>query len=523
MKNYKKIFLIRNILKFFAFVFLIIAFLGFSWGTYLVPVQKSSASVSFVFDVSNSMNARDCQNGKSRLESAALYASKILSKIQENGKTNISVVLAKGDGVNVIPLTEDYEIIYSLLNVMNTSLVSVPGTSLGKGIIAAKNSFSAEISSANKIWLFTDGEETDGQLAAAIEDCIKSGISLSIVGFGSETETEILAGDGKTKIKSALRKEELLETIYSIGKKYPYFINQTKVLYIDAEEKGSAVKLLTQVLPDTQNYGEKSDFMTYESQKVPRFRVFLIIAILLYMSTFVITEFDFSILRRKKSNEKQSNNKQNNSKKSMLILLVLITSIVFTGCNGNKINQSKYFNGKKIILNGLNAFQRKKYNQAISYFMKAEEKAILDNNKILLDYAVYDLATSYIMQNEDETAARKFTEISSDAPEILKYAAFYNSGIIAYRNGNIEDAAVLFRKALEVDNSKIEAKVNLELSVNQIEIKARQKESKINSAQEDNSDFNDEESSIFEHIKENDKNQWKSLPTDQTLNLAEDY
>lgn len=504
MKNFKKLFLIRNLLKLSAFIFLLLAFMGFSWNTKLVPVQKASASVAFVFDVSNSMNAKDCQNGKSRLEAAAIYAEKLLLKIQEIGKTNISVVLAKGDGINVIPLTEDYEIIYSLLGVLNSSLVSAPGTSLGKGILAAKNSFSSDFSSANKIWLFTDGEETDNQLENAIEDCIRSGISLSIVGFGSENESEVLAGDKKTKVKTALRKDRIFSAIEMVNKKYPFYVNQMKINYVDAEEKGSALKLINQVVPAVNSFGEKSDFMSYEAQRVPRFKLFLIIAIILYISTFIIVEFDFSIFKKIAP------------KKTSAALMIFMFCIVFSGCKN--INEEK-----DIILKGVTAFQHRKFNQAISFFLKAEEKAVEKNSQQLHDYAVFDLATSYVMQNEDEAAIKKYEEITADAPAQILYGAFYNSGIVAYRNGNIDEAAELFRKALEIDNTKIEAKVNLELSVNQIEIKSRQNESKLNSVQEDNSDFNEEESSLFEHIKENDKNQWKSLQTEPEQNLAEDY
>lgn len=513
MKNYKRIFLIRNILKFISFSLLIVAFLGLSWGTNLVPVQKASVSVAMVFDVSNSMNAKDCQGGKSRLEAASIYAEKLLQKIQEIGRINVSIILAKGDGINVIPLTEDYEIIYSLLNTINSSLVSVPGTSLGKGIIAARNSFSPDFSSANKIWLFTDGEETDNLLAGSMEDCIKSGIPLSIIGFGSESESEILAGDGKTKIKSALRKERLLSAIESAEKKYPYYVSQSKILYVDAVEKGSAIKLLNQLMPSSNGIGEKSDFMSYEAQKVPRFKIFLVIAILLYILSFIITEFDISSL----SSKKQSKDKKYNKKIAQILCIFLVITI-FTGCNGKN-----NFNEKTVILNGVNAFQHKKYNQAISAFIQVEDYAKEKKNQQLYDYALFDLAASYAMQNEDEAAAKKYSEISSDAPASILYGAFYNSGIVAYRNGNLEEAADLFRKALEIDSTKIEAKVNMEISVNQIEIKSRQNESKLTATQEDNSEYNDEESSIFEHIKENDKNQWKSIKIESDQNLAEDY
>ena len=83
---------------------IILAYSKISWGSYLVPVQKSATSVSFVFDISNSMLAKDGYNGTTRLESSAVYAKKLLEKMENN---SVSVVIAKGDGVVAIPITED--------------------------------------------------------------------------------------------------------------------------------------------------------------------------------------------------------------------------------------------------------------------------------------------------------------------------------------------------------------------------------------------------------------------------------
>ena len=76
--------------------------------------------------------------------------------------------MAKGDGVVAVPLTEDKIMIESLLEVISPNLMTVPGTSLGKGILKAKESFPSSYGAAGRIWVFTDGEETDGQLKTAL-------------------------------------------------------------------------------------------------------------------------------------------------------------------------------------------------------------------------------------------------------------------------------------------------------------------------------------------------------------------
>ena len=159
--RFKKILLVRSGCLAVSLIFLLLAHAGLTWGTYLVPVQKSGHSVAMVFDISNSMLAKDCPGNTRRLEAASLYAKKLLAKM--NG-TPVSVIIAKGDGIAAIPITDDAAMIESLLDVMSPSLMTVPGSSIGKGILKAKDSFPANFSAAGRIWVFTDGEETDGQL-----------------------------------------------------------------------------------------------------------------------------------------------------------------------------------------------------------------------------------------------------------------------------------------------------------------------------------------------------------------------
>jgi hypothetical protein len=47
----------------------------------------------------------------------------------------------------------------------------------------------------------------------------------------------------------------------------------------------------------------------------------------------------------------------------------------------------------------------------------------------------------------------------------LIYLSRYNSGIIRFTNGGFAEAASDFKRALEVDGSRVDAKLNFELSV----------------------------------------------------------
>ena len=484
--RYAKILIVRSVFVAISFIMILLAYADIHWGTYLVPVQKSGASVSLVYDISNSMLAPDCEGGLTRLRAACEYSKGLLAKMQG---VSASVVLAKGDGVAAIPLTDDYVSIESLLEVMSPRLMTVPGSSIGKGILKAKETFPSNYSNVGRIWVFTDGEETDSHLKTALSECLKAGISVSIIGFGDERESKIIAGDGKTLVATALRSDKVNTAVEEAKKNLGIYKNQAEIFYIKADEKGSAVKLLNQL-----KEGE-GQLISYEAKPVPRFKLFLLLAVLFYSFSYIFTEFDF---------------KKINFKGLSLCLFMLVT---FTGCSDSAGD----------ILKGSFAFAKKQYSKAVSYFEAAHENAEKNGNEQKLAYTSYDLGTAYSLLGEDEAAMEKFSQITEDAPSSVLYGAYYNAGVLAHKNEDYEEAVEYFKKALEVDSTRVDAKINLELSIQNVEVKVQHNQSQALPSVQDNSINQDLEKAVFEQIKENDKKQWKNSESNQSESLADDY
>ena len=485
--RYAKILLVRSVFIAISFVMVLIAYADIHWGTYLVPVQKSGASVSLVYDISNSMLATDCEEGLTRLRAACEYSKGLLSKM--NG-VSASVVLAKGDGVAAIPLTDDYVMIESLLEVMSPSLMTVPGSSIGKGILRAKETFPSNYSNVGRIWVFTDGEETDSNLKTALSECLKAGISVSIIGFGEERESQIYAGDGRTIVSTALRSNKINTAIEDAKKNLGVYKNHAEIFYIKASEKGAAVKLLNQLKEGSEQ------LVSYEAKPVPRFKLFLLLAVLFYSFSYIFTEFDFKKI-----------------KMSGAAALCIFMVITFTGCSDSTSD----------ILKGTFAFAKKQYSKAVSYFHTAQEIAEKNGNEQKLSYTLYDLGTAYSLLREDDAAMEKFSQIPVDAPVSVLYGAYYNAGVIAHKNEDYEHAVEYFKKALEVDSTRVDAKINLELSIQSIEVNVQHNQSQAVPSAEDNSINQDLEKAIFERIKENDQKQWKNSEQNQSEALADDY
>ena len=485
--RYSKILMVRSAFIAISFIMILIAYADIHWGTYLVPVQKSGASVSLVYDISNSMLAPDCEEGLTRLRAACEYSKGLLSKM--NG-VSASVVLAKGDGVAAIPLTDDYVMIESLLEVMSPRLMTVPGSSIGKGILKAKETFPSNYSNVGRIWVFTDGEETDSYLKTALSECLKAGISVSIIGFGEERESQIFAGDGKTVVSTALRSNKINAAIEEAKKNLGVYKNHAEIFYVKASEKGSAVKLLNQLKEGS------GQLVSYEAKPVSRFKLFLLLAVLFYSFSYIFTEFDFKKIKLTGS--------------AVLCVFMVIT---FTGCSNSTTD----------ILKGTFAFAKKQYSKAVSYFHTAQENAEKNGNTQKVSYTLYDLGTAYSLLGEDTAAMGKFSQIPSDAPAAVLYRAYYNAGVLAHQNEDYEHAVEYFKKALEVDSTLVDAKINLELSIQSIEVNVQHNQSQAIPSTEDNSINQDLEKAVFERIKENDQKQWKNSEQNQGEPLADDY
>ncbi len=487
---HKREYIVRSSLRFVAYVMLILAYAGLSWGTYLVPVQKSGNSVAMVFDISNSMMAKDGPNGTTRLQAAAIYAKKLMQNIADES-VSMSVVLAKGEGIEAIPLTEDTAMIESLLDTISPALMTVPGTSLGKGILTAKRTFTANYATAGQIWVFTDGEETDGQLENALIECLKTGIPVSIIGFGGEKEIGVKAGDQITTVQTAMRTQKIKDAIYNAESKLPYMKNKTSVIFVDSNQHGSAAKLLSQ-LKKSDGEGLSMQITTYEAKSILRYKLFLVFAILAFSFSYVFTEFNFSRIV-----------------KTLPVLCVFI----FMGCSSNTSQ----------ILEGTYAWHQKQYRRSVSCFMNVVSNAREDEKYTDLYYSLYDLGTVYALLGEDESAMQRFSQIPDDAPDSVRYAAYYNAGIIAHKQEKYEEAQNYFRKAIEIDSTKVDAKINMELSMQLLQESVKQKENQAIPAQEEKEDLSDMEKAVFKHIKENDQKQWKNSESNQLPNLADDY
>lgn len=495
-RRFKISIILRTVLRFFACAFAVFAFAGIFWGTNAVAVQKTGDAVAFVFDISWSMNAKDAPGGLTRLEASRQYAWKLLEKM--NG-TSVSVVLAKGDGIIAVPLTDDRTSVDSILESLSPALMTAAGSSIGKGISSAMQAFPKNMSQNAHVWVFTDGDETDGSLSFALDDAARFGIPVTLVGFGTARPVEILAGDGVTKVKTFLNAEKMIDAASAANKKSLLprhrLSPDNSISYVAADSEGSAYVLLNQLS------GKKMAGESFEIQKISHHKMFIFLAILFFIFSFIVSELDLNFLSGSKSAKKTA------------VLAVFALLPFFTSCKSEKFS----------VLNGVFNWYQKKYQTATANFLRSYNNSKLSEDKTLAEYCAYNLASTYIMQDELDAALIRLEQVSPEADEKLKSEAFYNAGIIANRRGDFSLAREYFKKAVLADSSNLNAKINLEFIQQQLETrKSKSAEKEMTSVNVEKNN-NSMENAVFNLIQQEEKERWQKLQSNKKDSSVVDY
>ncbi len=150
-----------------------------------------------------------------------------------------------------------------------------------------------------------------------------------------------------------------------------------------------------------------------------------------------------------------------------LFTLVFLAFFTLSGCS--KLNPYvKVAQGGRAYANG--DFQRAN----ISYIEagKAEEYE---------HWISYNLGTVYYALGETEAAESEWQVARGAQDEQLAYQVLFNYGVLLYERGAYTDAYEKFRNALEINPSGVEAKKNLELTMDRMEVSEGKRQQKTTS------------------------------------------
>lgn len=173
----------RHLSKFimwrWAVAFIVLALLNPRLGADEIEDSAMGADLMVCLDISNSMNAEDMN--PDRLESAKRAVRQLFTSMDGD---RIGLIPFAGNAYVQLPLTNDYSAADVFLSGLNTDIIPLQGTDIGKAIdLAVDRLGTARGSSA--IMVITDGEDHQGAALDAAEAAWGNEIRVHTVGVGS--------------------------------------------------------------------------------------------------------------------------------------------------------------------------------------------------------------------------------------------------------------------------------------------------------------------------------------------------
>jgi Ca-activated chloride channel family protein len=273
---------IKTSLFSFAAIFMVVALANPQIGSKLEEVKRSGFDVMIALDLSNSMLAEDLT--PNRLEAAKRALSKLVEKFKND---RIGIVVFGGEAYVQLPLTSDYAAAKLFLTTLNTDVIPVQGTAIGKAVDLCMTGFDPKSKAGRAIVIITDGENHEDDALGAINKAVSEGVIVHAIGMGAPEGSPIPLYNGKQKlgfrkdrdgnsIVSRLN-EEMLRSLAEAG----------GGIYVRATRGNAGLDLVMEELNRMQKeeYGSKV-YTDYED----RFQYPLGIALFLLVLEFFISE-----------------------------------------------------------------------------------------------------------------------------------------------------------------------------------------------------------------------------------------
>lgn len=279
-------------LKFFliqlAYILLIFIIARPQMGSKLETVKKQGVEIEIVLDVSNSMMARDVS--PSRLDKAKMMLSKLVDELSND---KIGLIVFAGDAYTQLPITSDFVSAKMFLSSIDTKMVPSQGTSIGRAINLAVNSFTQDESADKAIIVITDAENHEDDAVGAAKEAAARGIRVDVVGVGTPSGSPIpVNGSTSNFYKDRDGNVVITKLNESLGQEIAQAGNG---IYVSADNTNRALRALTsEVRKMKKSDVESKVYSEYEEQ----YQILALVALLLILADMIILDGKSKFTRR---------------------------------------------------------------------------------------------------------------------------------------------------------------------------------------------------------------------------------
>lgn len=161
------------------------------------------------------------------------------------------------------------------------------------------------------------------------------------------------------------------------------------------------------------------------------------------------------------------------------------------------------------VLRGNYSFGRGQYQAATVHYLSANVRPEHE------PYIDYNLGNVYYALGELDAALGKWADAAAEAPDQILFGVHFNRGVLNYELGRYEDAYSEFRRCLEIDGTSVDAKINLELSLQKLEATSALGPSRAAVSAEQSGELGAQAARILEYIRRKERQRW--VADDRTL------
>jgi len=174
--------------------FTVLALAGFVSKSRKITDLPPRGDIVLTFDISRSMLSDDIS--PSRLKKSLLFAKSIMGELPAE---RYGIVVFKGRGVRIAPVTEDSEAVLNRLASLSPDILTSKGTNIEEGVKAAAASFPSGDDRRRFIILFTDGGALSGKLDETVKILKAQDIDTIVIGAGTVEGKELPIRDKEGK------------------------------------------------------------------------------------------------------------------------------------------------------------------------------------------------------------------------------------------------------------------------------------------------------------------------------------
>ena len=466
---------LKQAILLFALASLIVAAANPQVGTRLEEVKREGIDLFIALDVSLSMKAEDIR--PSRLEKAKRDVSDLLHKLQGD---RVGLVVFAGEAFVQFPLTADYSAADLFINAVDVDAVPVPGTMIGSAIELALKSFRTDLPTQKAIVVVSDGENTEGDVAGAVDKARRAGVRVFTIGMGTPegSPIPIYGANGERTDYKHDREGNIVLTKLDESALQQIALT-TGGTYRRATNAGNEIDDIYKEISSIQKTQMGSLQVTgYEDQ----FFYPLALGIFLLLVELLLSERRGKLLT-----------------KLMRILpatraLPLILLLFAASARSQTVRAH--------ISDGNKAYAKSKFADAEAEYKKALAKDTSSRE------AQFNLGNAYYKQQRSDEARRMFTHrISASTAPADKEMAYYNLGNTFFKSNKLEESIEAYKRSLRIDPSDEDARYNYLLAKDRLKKQQDQKNQDKQNKQDKNQQNKDKQQQNQQNKDQQNQNQ----------------